>query len=184
MLVACALPVVVPVSWLLAGALQPRHYSPVRQTVSQLAGLAATDRWIVTSALYGVGLLYLVSACWLPALGTIARAGLVLAGVAALGVGIFPEPVHGESSVHAGFAALGALTLASWPMITACQPNILAAIGLWPSMLAVVVSAGLFVFAVIEARGGNALGLAERLTGLQTCWPTVVAIALHRKGDR
>lgn len=37
-------PVVLVSAWVIAGTLQPASYSPVRQTVSVLAGHAGTDR--------------------------------------------------------------------------------------------------------------------------------------------
>jgi hypothetical protein len=41
--------------YLVAGTLQPTSYSPVRDTVSVLAGYAGADRWLMTSALFLVG---------------------------------------------------------------------------------------------------------------------------------
>jgi len=41
--------------WLVAEALQPPCYSPLRSTISGLAGLGATDRWIITIALLMAG---------------------------------------------------------------------------------------------------------------------------------
>ncbi len=61
-----ALSVLLPLSltsaWLIGDAVQPASYSPVRQTVSVLAGYAGTDRWIVTGALFVVGLIYVLLA--------------------------------------------------------------------------------------------------------------------------
>ncbi len=48
-------PVVMIGGWLAAEALQPPSYSPVRSTISGLAGLGGTDRWIMISALFVVG---------------------------------------------------------------------------------------------------------------------------------
>src|SRR5271165_5736157 len=41
-------PVVLVGGWLVAGALQPASYSPMRQTMSVLAGHSGTDRWVMT----------------------------------------------------------------------------------------------------------------------------------------
>jgi len=65
--------------------------------VSVLAGYAGTDRWIVTSALFMVGLCYLLLANSLTMLATSARVGLVVAGVAAIGIAACPEPTHGST---------------------------------------------------------------------------------------
>src|SRR6202034_1699794 len=48
-------PVVLVGGWLIAGALQPASYSPMRQTMSVLAGQSGTDRWVMTVALLVVG---------------------------------------------------------------------------------------------------------------------------------
>jgi hypothetical protein len=52
-------------AWLAADAVQPASYSPIRQTISALAGYAGTDRWIMTGALFLVGGCYLVTAAGL-----------------------------------------------------------------------------------------------------------------------
>ena len=152
----------------------------MRQTVSQLSGHAATDRWIVTGGLYLAGILYLIAARGLTALNLPARTGLALAGIAALGVAWFPEPVHGTSGAHQLFTAIGAITLTVWPAVVARQPSVVAAIGRGRCVAAIVVSVVLFIWTAIETRHGTALGLAERLTGLQAFWPPIVAIALYR----
>jgi hypothetical protein len=41
-------PVLATGGWLIADAVQPASYSPIRKTVSVLAGHAGTDRWIMT----------------------------------------------------------------------------------------------------------------------------------------
>src|SRR5882672_9277581 len=55
-------PAVMMGGWLAAEALQPPSYSPVRSTISGLAGLGGTDRWIMTSCLLLVGACYFVTA--------------------------------------------------------------------------------------------------------------------------
>ena len=44
-------PVVLVGGWLIAGTMQPASYSPMRQTMSVLAGQSGTDRWVMTAAL-------------------------------------------------------------------------------------------------------------------------------------
>ena len=51
--------------WTLAATRQPRGYSSVRDTISALAGHAATDRWIMTTGLVLLGLCHLVTAAGL-----------------------------------------------------------------------------------------------------------------------
>lgn len=179
------LPVLLTVAWSIAGALQPSSYSPVRQTVSVLAGYGGTHRWIVTGALYVVGLGYFATAAGLRAVGMLARIGLALSGAAAIAVASFPQPAHGSSTAHVVTTGIGAIALATWPVLVA-RPGTPArmALGGYVASIAAGVSVGLLVWMAIETRDGLALGLAERLSSsLQTCWPFVVALALYRRRE-
>jgi hypothetical protein len=181
--VACTalLPVLLTAAWLIADVRQPGTYSPVRQTVSVLSGQAGTDRWIVTSALYLVGVGYLVAAYGLTAVGVAARVGLVVAGAAAIGVATFPEPAQGSSKPHALCTGIGAITIAVWPVLVARRDSLaLGALGLRASVVASVVSVALFCWTALEI-GGTALGLAERVSSsMQVAWPFVIALTLQR----
>jgi hypothetical protein len=61
-------PTLLALAWLIGDAVQPTSYSPIRQTVSVLAGHAGTDRWIVTGALSVIGACHLATAAGLRAL--------------------------------------------------------------------------------------------------------------------
>jgi hypothetical protein len=179
--VSGVMPVLLTTGWLVAGTLQPASYSPMRQTVSVLSGYGGTDRWIVTAALYTVGVAYIASAAGMRGLGAAARVGLLLAGTAAVGVAFFPEPAHGTSREHAVCTAIGALTIAVWPALAARRESVLALVGVRRSLVAIVVSIGLLVWTAVETRNGNLLGLAERVSsGVQVTWPFVVALILLR----
>jgi Protein of unknown function (DUF998) len=117
-------PVLLTVGWLVAGALQPASYNPVRQTVSVLAGHAGTDRWVMTSALFLVGGCHLVTAAGLAGLRVPARILLVVAGLASFGIAASPEPVVGSTPQHLAWTSLGAERLTSsvqtsWPFAVA-----------------------------------------------------------------
>ena len=175
------LPTMLITAWAIAGARQAATYSPMRQTVSVLSGDAATDRWIVTGALYAVGVAYVVTALGLRALAPAARTGLVVAGLAAIGLASFPQPVHGTSQAHVVCTALGAVTIAVWPALAARQESVLSAVGARRTVAASLVSVVLFMWMAFETRNGPVLGLAERTSSaLQSCWPLVVALALRR----
>ena len=58
-------PVLATAGWLVADAVQPASYSPIRKTISVLAGHAGTDRWIMTGALFLVGACQLLTAAGL-----------------------------------------------------------------------------------------------------------------------
>jgi hypothetical protein len=174
-------PVVLTSAWLVAGALQPAFYSPMRQTVSVLSGHAGTDRWIVTAALYLAGAALLTTAAGIRGMAGPPRVGLVVAGIAAWGVASFPEPVHGTSREHAICTGVGALAIGVWPALVARQESVVATIGPRLSLAASVVSVGLLVWTFAETRNGTLLGLAERVSsGIQITWPCVVAIMLFR----
>jgi hypothetical protein len=42
-------PILLTGAYLIAGILQPSSYSPVRSTISMMAGQAGADRWIMTA---------------------------------------------------------------------------------------------------------------------------------------
>ena len=52
-------PILLTGAYLISGILQPASYSPVRTTISAMAGQAGTDRWVMT------GGILLVSGCYL-----------------------------------------------------------------------------------------------------------------------
>jgi Protein of unknown function (DUF998) len=179
-------PVVLTAAWLIADPLQPPSYSPVRQTVSVLAGHAGTDRWIVTGALLLVGGCHLVTAVGLPAFGTPARILLALAGLSSIGIAASPEPAHGSTPQHLAWTALGAVIIAIWPAFTARRgsqrPMVLSVRG---SAAVTAVFAVLLSWLIIETQGGADLGLAERVaSSVQISWPLVIALALRRAGSR
>ena len=103
--------------WLAAGAVQP-GYSPVRETVSALAGQAGTHPWIVTGALFAVGGCYLATAAGLAGLRIPARVLLAVAGLSSIGIAASPEPVTGSTPQHLAWTVLGAATITVWPAFT------------------------------------------------------------------
>jgi len=179
---AALLPVAMIGGWLVAEALQPPSYSPIRSTISGLAGLGGTDRWIMTSALLVVGACYFATAAGLPGIRVSARIVLMVAGLSSIGIAISPEPARGSTPQHLAWTSLGAVAITIWPAFTArrapSQPLIMRSRG-----AAAVTAAFLALLAwlVFETQGGTVLGLAERLvSGIQVTWPFVVAMALRR----
>ena len=174
-------PVLVTGGWLVADALQPASYSPVRKTISALAGHAGTDRWIMTGALLLVGGCHLVTAAGLSGVRASARVLLIIAGVASIGIAASPEPTVVSTPQHLAWTALGAVAIAVWPAFTgraSPRPRILNRYG---SAAVTAVFLVLLGWLVAETQGGSVLGLAERLTtSVQTSWPFIVALALRR----
>ena len=70
-------------AYLMAGILQPASYSPVRTTISAMAGQAGTDRWVMTGGIFLTGSCYLVTAAGLTGVRASARALLAVAGMPA-----------------------------------------------------------------------------------------------------
>lgn len=184
-LVSSALsPLLLVVGWLAADALQPPSYSPMRQTVSVLAGHGGHDRWVMTAALFAVGACHLVSATGLSRLRWSARAVLALAGVAAIGVATHPEPVDGSTVPHLVWTSVGAVAIAIWPAFVGERdgpPSRSFALSVRGSAWVTAAFVVLLAWLASATQVGGELGLAERLTsGIQTCWPFVVAVALRR----
>ena len=179
-------PVVLVGGWLVAGALQPASYSPMRQTMSMLAGQSGTDRWVMTAALLLVGSCQIATGAGLTGAGMPARVLLIVTGLSTVGIAATPEPVTGPTSRHLVFTVGCVVTTAVWPVLVArrglAQSSILSACG---CVAVTVVFAGLSCWLLIAARdGGGDLGMVERLTSaVQGLFPLVVAIALRQSAQ-
>lgn len=174
-------PALLTVAWLIADSRQSASYSPRRQTVSVLAGHAGTDRWIVTAALYLIGGCYVATAAGLRAVDLPARIGLLVAGLAAIGIATCPEPAHGSTAQHLVFTGIGAVAITVWPVLVARRSPQAPIADVRTSIVVTAVFLALLTWTVIEAEVGDALGLAERISSTaQSCWPFVVAVALRR----
>jgi Protein of unknown function (DUF998) len=180
---ALLVPVVLVGGWLAADALQPASYSPMRQTMSVLAGEAGADRWLMTAALLVVGSCQIATGAGLTNLRRPARILLVLAGLSTLGIAATPEPATGPSARHLAFAVSGLVIMSVWPLFVPrrgrVRPWILSVYG---CATATAVFAALSCWLLIAARGGAGdLGLVERLTsGLQSLFPLLVVLALRQ----
>ena len=176
-------PAVLVGGWLIAGALQPASYSPMRQTMSVLAGHSGTDRWVMTAALLLVGSCQIATGAGLTAVRIPARILLILTGLSTLGIAATPEPASGPTSRHLAFAVSCAVTTMIWPVLAArrapAQPWIVSVYG---CATVTVIFAGLSCWLLIAARdGGGDLGMVERLTsGIQALFPLVIALALRQ----
>ena len=175
-------PVLATAGWLIADALQPASYSPIRKTISVMAGHAGTDRWVMTGALLLVGGCQLVAAAGLAGLRVPARILLAVTGLSSIGIAVSPEPVRGSTPQHLVWTSLGAVALAVWPAFVARRapprPLILSSFG---CAAVTAVFMALLGWLVIETQGGSDLGLAERLfLSIETCWPFIVAITLRQ----
>src|SRR5260370_13882789 len=174
-------PVVMIGGWLAAEALQPPSYSPVGSTISGLACLGGTGRWIMTSALFVVGAGYFVTAAGLPGVRVPARIVLMVAGLSSIGIAVSPEPVRGSTPQHLARTSLGAAAITIWPALTARRAPSQPLIRARGAGAVTAVFLALRAWVVFETQGGTALGLAERLvSAVQVTWPFVVA-RRHRR---
>src|SRR5258708_25026406 len=85
-------PILLTGAYLTAGLLQPASYSPVRTTISAMAGQAGTDRWVMTGGILLVAGCYLVTAAGLTGARASARALLIVAGPARIRLPAPPPP--------------------------------------------------------------------------------------------
>jgi hypothetical membrane protein len=176
---AAMAPVFLIGGWTLAAALQPAGFSSVRDTISALAGLGATDRWVMTIGLAGLGICHLVTASGLrPAAGA-GRLMLATGGVATVLVAVFPVPSVGTSAIHRVAAGIAFVTLGLWPALAWRRGRSAP----WPlrpavSIVAAATMIGLLGWFAVELYGDGAwIGLTERLlAGAEALWPLLVAL--------
>jgi hypothetical protein len=149
-------PILLTGTYLIAGILQPASYSPVRSTISAMAGRAGTDRWVTTAGIFLTGGCYLVTAAGLTGVRASARALLAVAGMAGIGIAASPEPARGATSWHLAWTVLGAVTIAVWPAFAARRgsprPLILSVYG---SAAVTAVFAALLGWLLDETRDGE-----------------------------
>ncbi|PZS34465.1 MAG: DUF998 domain-containing protein [Pseudonocardiales bacterium] len=173
---ACA-PVFMIGGWTLAAALQPGGFDSVTDTISALAAHGATDRWVMTAGLAGVGLCDIVTAVGLRPAGPPGRLALAAGGAGTLAVAAFPLPEVGSSAAHFCAAAVGFVSLAVWPALA------------WRRASGVAATAALLVpltwFAVELFGKGDLVGLSERfVAGSQALCPLVVVLLERRAQQR
>lgn len=166
--------------WAVAESRQPPGYSPIRDTISALAARGATDRWVMTSALAGLGACHVITAAGLRPARRRGRLVLGLGGVATVLVATFPQPVRGNSVPHTVTATVAFVALGSWPA-WAAQKRARAPLLAWPSSVASTLALlGLVAWFAVELHGGER-GLAERAAaGAQALWPLAVVVSTRQ----
>jgi hypothetical membrane protein len=180
---AVAGPVVLATGLALAQARQPRTYDPIRDTISALAAHGATDRWVMTSALAGLGACHVVTAWGLRPGRTTGRVVLGVGGAATVLVAAFPQPAHGNSVAHTVAATVAFGALALWPVVAA-RRRVAPLLDPPTAAAATVVLVGLVVWFAAEIHGGQR-GLAERAAaGAQALWPLAVVLTTRRALSR
>jgi hypothetical membrane protein len=183
---AAAAPVLLVGGWSLAAGRQPPGFSSGRDTISALAGLGATDRWVMTAGLAGLGLCHLATAVGLRPAALTGRLLLGVGGAATVLVAVFPVPREGTSVAHQATATIAFLTLTAWPAL-AGRRSATAPLGLRlpVAACATVALVGLLGWFAVELfTDGTRIGLTERLlAGAQALWPLAVVLSA-RAGAR
>jgi hypothetical membrane protein len=172
----------------MAAAIQPVPFDAVVRTISDLAALSTPHRWVMTTALVGVGLSHIATACALAPAAAAGRLVLGVGGLTTLGVAAFPLPAHGgSSSAHTAAATVTFISLAVWPAfawVRRHRPEQIVAAVLEPRVSAAATCALLLAvgwFFTELLAGGNRVGLAERVAaGTQALWPLVVVLSLRK----
>ena len=179
-------PVAVPVGSEVAAAAQPPGYDPVRQSLSTLGRIGATDRWIMTATLVVLGLAYLVGALALDRAPLRGRIALAVGGAGTMLAGLLPQPEVGSSAWHMTAATVGWIAFACWPLAASRHPATSPLLGRRTAWLVTGVLLVLLGWFFVQLRtGGAQIGLSERvLIFAQTLWPTVVVVVLRREAVR
>ncbi|MDR3648180.1 MAG: DUF998 domain-containing protein [Acidimicrobiales bacterium] len=182
-------PVLLIGGWTLAQSRQPPGYDPIRDTISALAARGAADRWVMTSALLGLGACHVVTAAGLRPARREGRVLLAVGGAATVMVAAFPQPVRGNSQSHTVAAAVAFTALGVWPALAgrarAGTHGRAAPLLSYPvSLTATAVLVGLVVWFAAEVHG-HQRGLAERAAaGAQALWPLAVVASTRRSWAR
>jgi hypothetical membrane protein len=177
---AGACPVLLIGGFAVATAMQPASYNPVRDTISELAGRGATNSWVMTSAIAGVGLCYLLAAFGLHPAGGAGRALLAGGGVATLLIAGFRQPPHAYSLAHELAVIAAALTCCTWPVFASHPRHPALLLTRTPSFAAAGVSLGLAAWYALESHG-TLLGLAERCAAAAPpLWLLAVVVTSRR----
>lgn len=179
-------PVAVPIGSELAAAVQPPGYDPVRQSLSTLGRIGATDRWIMAGTLLVLGLGYVAGALALVGAPLRGRIALGLGGAGTMLAGLLPQPEAGSSAWHMSAATVGWVAFVCWPLAASRHPTTSALLGRRTAWLVTGVLLVLLGWFFVQLRtGGSQIGLSERaLIFAQTLWPTVVAVVLRREAVR
>ena len=179
---AGAAPLLLVGGWTIAAGRQPAGFNSVRDTISSLAALGATDRWIMTTALAGLGACYAITGLGLRPAGKTGRWVLVAGGVGTVLVAAFPQPVSGNGVSHTVAATLAFTALGAWPVFAARRRTRVRLLTRPASVAATVTMFGLLLWFVLEVDGTHR-GLAERSAALsEALWPLLVVVSARLAG--
>jgi hypothetical protein len=204
LLSSAAAPTLLIGGWTWAAARQEVGFDSFTQTISALAALDATDRWVMTSALAGVGLAHITTALALRDAALPGRLLLGGGGVATVLVAALPLPTvlgDGGSAPHAIVAGISFGALAIWPAFAMRRRTRVRhtydgpagpgavhhqiAWGLRPKVAVAataILLAGVGWFVSDLGQDMSQVGLSERVAaGAQAVWPLLVVLSTRRR---
>ena len=172
-----AAPVLLVGGWTWAASRQRGGFDAVTETISALAARDADDRWIMTTALAGLGICHLTTALALRGAALPGRVVLAAGGAGTVLVAVFPLPGGDQgSAAHTVVAGVSFAALGVWPLV-AGRAGGHGALTRTASVPAGVLLLGLVGWFVAElASDSGRVGLSERMAaGAQSLWPLVAA---------
>lgn len=176
---ACA-PVLLIGGWKLAAARQPDGFDPVSQTISALAARGATEPWIMTTALAGVGVCHTITAAGLASAAVPGRALLAAGGAATVSLAALPLSVTGDSPAHVAAASIAFPALSLWPAL-AVRRGTKPGPAVWLPAAAGLLGL-LSWFGSDYFSEGPRIGRSERvLAGAQALWPLAAVLLARRR---
>ncbi|GLY03835.1 membrane protein [Actinoplanes sp. NBRC 101535] len=176
-------PVLLIGGWEVAARRQPAGFDSTVDTISALAALDATDRWLMTAALVGVGIAHVVTALGLSRAAPAGRIVLGLGGVATMLVAAFPLAPDASTTAHMTVATAAFVALAVWPALAWRRGPGPAALRPAVSSAAALVLLGLIGWFAVTLTTGDHVGLAERVAaGAQSLWPLATVLSSRGSG--
>jgi len=179
-------PVLLVGGWTAAADLQPVPFDAVSRSISALAAQGMPYRWLITSALLGVGICNFVTGLALRPAAEAGRILLLLGGVCSMLIAAYPQHSHSGSPAHEAFSVAGVVLMTIWP-VAAIRRDPDAPYCLRPRVtyVAVLVNLALLAWFTVELFNGPLLGLAERaVTVDQATWPLAVVLSVYAAGAR
>ncbi len=180
---SAAAPVLLVGGWTVAAGLQPGGFDSVTGTISALAAIGATDRWVMTLALLAVGACDVLTGLALRPAASVGRVLLTTGGVAIMLVATNPLPGGGRSLPHAVAAAVALIAMAGWPAFGWRRgPSVPPGLRPVTAGLAATALLGLALWFGVELiLAGGQVGLAERAAAeAQTLWPLAVVLTCYQ----
>lgn len=159
-------PVALIGGWTLAATLQPT-FDATEQTISALAAVGATDRWVMTTGFVILGICHMTTAAGLRSARSAGRLTLAFGGFLAILVAVFPTP----SDFHNPIALVSFLALTLWPVLSGVPTRGIA-------LAATLAISGLMIWFGLTL-SSDTVGLSERaVAGAQVLWPLAVVLFL------